>query len=231
MEDKMPNCIRANTLTPSPWTGSRGADRSGSVSLKTPVPAICHGVSCGPRRALGCRRGCRSAQRRADLPCKVPAVDASLCSCRTRKTHEVRFVSTSVLKDQIKFLKKRGGNETEQLLQWGCCCGGGLNINYVWIAASHLRSLSRAEMVVRRRPLSLLDSAVAIWYSSFSMEKGLAIRRHFRSWTQSQIVWFLRFKSKRQQFFFCFFVYPNIIYWAFLKKPCIEKFAHIHTDI
>lgn len=53
--------------------------------------------------------------------------------------------------------------------------------------ASYLRSLSRAEMVVRRRPLSLLDSAVAIWYSSFSMEKGLAIRRHFRSCTQNQI--------------------------------------------
>lgn len=54
------------------------------------------------------------------------------------------------------------------------------------IAASYLRSLSRAEMVVRRRPLSLLDSAVAIWYSSFSMEKGLAMRRHFRSCTQIQ---------------------------------------------
>lgn len=48
-------------------------------------------------------------------------------------------------------------------------------------AASYLRSMSRAEMVVRRRPLSLLDSAVAIWYSSFSMENGLAMRRHFRS--------------------------------------------------
>lgn len=48
-------------------------------------------------------------------------------------------------------------------------------------AASHLRSLRRVEMVVRRKPLSRLDSAVAIWYSSFSMEKGLAIRRHLRS--------------------------------------------------
>ena len=41
--------------------------------------------------------------------------------------------------------------------------------------------MSRAAMVLSRRPLSLLDSAEAIWYSSFSMEKGFAMRRHFRS--------------------------------------------------
>lgn len=64
--------------------------------------------------------------------------------------------------------------------------GSGRNANSVWptrlfCAACHLRSLRRVEMVVRRKPLSRLDSAVAIWYSSFSMEKGLAIRRHLRS--------------------------------------------------
>ena len=59
----------------------------------------------------------------------------------------------------------------------------GIVTTLVCVAAPYLRSLSRVEMVVRRRPLSLLDSAVAIWYSSFSMEKGLAIRRHFRSCT------------------------------------------------
>lgn len=38
--------------------------------------------------------------------------------------------------------------------------------------------------------MSLLDSAVAIWYSNFSMEKGLAIRRHFRSCTKKKISYY-----------------------------------------
>lgn len=69
----------------SPWTGSRGAGRSGSVSPRTPAPATCRGVSCVPLRSPGCRRGCRSGQRRAGPLCKVPAVGASLCSWGRKK--------------------------------------------------------------------------------------------------------------------------------------------------
>ena len=90
-------CIRTGTIASwknnpslscrllSPWTGSRDADRSGSVSPRTPVPAISRGASCVPHWAPGCRRGCHSGQRSANLPCKVPAVGASLCSCWTRR--------------------------------------------------------------------------------------------------------------------------------------------------
>lgn len=65
----------------SPWTGSRGADRSGSVSLRTPAPAIYRGAFSAPRRGWGYRHGCRSEQRTANRPCKVPAVDVAQCSC------------------------------------------------------------------------------------------------------------------------------------------------------
>lgn len=55
-------------------------------------------------------------------------------------------------------------------------------------------------MVVRRKPLSLLDSAVAIWYSSFSMEKGLAMRRHLRSCAQNP-----RYLIRQQELYWLLF--------------------------
>lgn len=70
----------------SPWTGSRGADRSGSVSLRTPVPAIYREAFYVPRRGRGYRRGCHSGQRTANRPCKVPAVDVAQCSYWDTKT-------------------------------------------------------------------------------------------------------------------------------------------------
>lgn len=69
----------------SPWTSSRDAGRSGSVSLRTPASAISLWASCVLRRAPGRHHGYRSVRRRASLPYKVPAVDVSLCSCWKRK--------------------------------------------------------------------------------------------------------------------------------------------------
>lgn len=90
----MPKCIQMAVLfffikcmlnsMLSPWTGSIDVGRSGSVSRRTPVRAISHGVSCVHHQALGCRRECHIEQRKADLPCKVPVVGASLCSYRER---------------------------------------------------------------------------------------------------------------------------------------------------
>lgn len=153
----------------SPWTGSRDADRSGSVSRRTPVPAISRGASCVPRRAPGCCHGCRSGRRRANLLCKVPAVGASLCSYWIRRKYSMII---PLMQHLIASL-----SQIVTVFEYICVS----MCSFRTTAASYLRSLSRAEMVVRRRPLSLLDSAAAIWYSSFSMEKGLAIRRHFRS--------------------------------------------------
>lgn len=74
-------CERNALRSLSPWTDSRDADRSGSVSPRTPVPAISRGASFVPRQDQGCRRGCRSGLMTANLLCKVPAVDATLYSC------------------------------------------------------------------------------------------------------------------------------------------------------
>lgn len=156
---------------PSPWTGSRDADRSDSASLRIPVLAISHGASCVPPRAPSCCRARRSERTKANRPCKVPAVGAALCSCWSEGQSKV----SGVLRKPVNGL-------------------------FALLQPPHLRSLRRAEMVVRRRPLSRLDSAVAIWYSSFSMEKGLAIRRHLRSWhkTRKNLRWELPLTFKKQ---------------------------------
>lgn len=159
------------------------------------MPATSRGASCVPHRAPGCCHGCRSGRRRANLPCKVPAVGASLCSCWTRKMlvklepeNEQYLQRITVKVDTKKDVEmtvlyfKIVRSKFRIFCRYTCIC----MCTFRSTAASYLRSLSRAEMVVRRRPLSLLDSAAAIWYSSFSMEKGLAIRRHFRSCAQNQ---------------------------------------------
>lgn len=88
-------------------------------------------------------------------------------------------------------------------------------------AGTCLRSLSRAEMVVRRRPLSLLDSEVAIWYSSFSMEKGLAIQRHFRSWKQEKKRGFIN-ENASVTTSFCKKCWKSL--WAFKRPVRIPEF-------
>lgn len=58
--------IKINVLLP--WTDSTGADIFGSVSLRTPVPAISHGASCAHRQAQSCHHVCHTWQRITDPP-------------------------------------------------------------------------------------------------------------------------------------------------------------------